>query len=92
MKTDFNIRYIYLAIFSLALAGIYSIFLVALRTPVLSTIFAPEVFRSALVIHVNLSVLVWMLSVASALWFSFLKKSKDLGFYINYSIIKQIKI
>lgn len=85
MKTSTSARYLYLAISSLALAGIYSIFLVVLRTPSLSKFFAAEVFRSALVIHVNLSVLVWMLSVASALWFAFQKTSKNFDYYVNYS-------
>lgn len=85
MKASTNIRYLYLAIFSLALAGIYSIFLVLLRTPALSKFFAAEVFRSALVIHVNLSVLVWMLSVCAALWFAFHQRSENFDYYIKFS-------
>lgn len=77
--------YVGLAIFSLALAGIYSIFLVVLRTPALSNFFASEVFRSALVIHVNLSVLVWMLSVSAALWFAFQKTSENFNYYVKFS-------
>lgn len=54
---------------ALALAGIYSIILVFLRTPLLSSLFSnTEIFRSALVIHVNLSILVWLLSVTAAVW------------------------
>lgn len=54
---------------ALALAGIYSIALVFLRTPLLSSLFSnTEIFRSSLVIHVNLSILVWLLSVTAAIW------------------------
>ncbi|XVN43391.1 MAG: hypothetical protein RCG15_03750 [Candidatus Rickettsia vulgarisii] len=54
---------------ALALAGIYSIILVLLRTPLLGSLFSnTEIFRSALVIHVNLSILVWLLSVTAAIW------------------------
>ncbi|MCC8417381.1 MAG: cbb3-type cytochrome c oxidase subunit I [Rickettsia endosymbiont of Bryobia graminum] len=54
---------------ALALAGIYSIILVFLRTPLLSSLFSnTEIFKSSLVIHVNLSILVWLLSVTAAIW------------------------
>lgn len=54
---------------ALALAGIYSIILVFLRTPLLSSLFTnTEIFKSSLVIHVNLSILVWLLSVTAAIW------------------------
>lgn len=56
-------------IFSLALAGVYSIILVMLRTPMLINLFSnTEIFRSALVIHVNLSILVWLMSVTACVW------------------------
>ena len=51
-------------IWALALAGFYSIVLVILRTPQLSQIISDKsVFKSSLVIHVNLSVLAWLLSI-----------------------------
>lgn len=54
---------------ALALAGVYSIILVLLRTPLLTDLFSnTEIFRSSLVIHVNLSILVWLLSVTAAVW------------------------
>lgn len=56
---------------SLGVAGIYSIVLVILRTPQFSSIIAnTDIFKSALVIHVNLSVLVWLLSITSVIWSS----------------------
>ncbi len=56
-------------IISLALAGVYSIILVMLRTPILVNLFPnTEIFKSALVIHVNLSILVWLISVTACIW------------------------
>ncbi|WP_341752215.1 MULTISPECIES: hypothetical protein [unclassified Candidatus Tisiphia] len=56
-------------VFSLALAGVYSIILVMLRTPMLVNLFPnTEIFKSALVIHVNLSILVWLMSVTACVW------------------------
>lgn len=56
-------------VISLALAGVYSIILVMLRTPMLVNLFPnTEIFKSALVIHVNLSILVWLISVTACIW------------------------
>jgi hypothetical protein len=56
-------------ILALAIAGAYSIILVMLRTPGVNAIFADkDIFKSALVIHVNLSVLVWLLSIIGIIW------------------------
>lgn len=57
------------AIFALGVAGLYSIILVILRVPSLSQYFAdPSIFKSALIIHVNLSVLVWLLAITCFFW------------------------
>lgn len=58
-----------LAVLSLACAGILSILLVLLRTPGIEA-FIPyhDFFHTALVAHVDLSVLVWMLSIGGLLW------------------------
>jgi len=54
---------------ALAIAGLYSVILVVLRTPGMGQIFSnPAIFRTALVIHVNLSVLVWLLAITSVVW------------------------
>ncbi|BBB56965.1 membrane protein [Candidatus Megaera polyxenophila] len=56
-------------IWALALTGFYSIVLVILRTPQLSQIISDKsVFKSSLVIHVNLSVLAWLLSITCIIW------------------------
>ena len=54
---------------ALAISGLYAIILVILRTPKLSDLFSDKsMFKSALVIHVNLSVLVWLLSITCVIW------------------------
>jgi hypothetical protein len=58
-----------LGILSLGFAGLYSIILVVLRTPQLSSFSPnPHIFKSALIIHVNLSVLIWLLSITASVW------------------------
>lgn len=62
-------RWLTLALVSLIAAGVFSILLVLARTPVVQGwIPLIDFFRIALVVHVNLSVLIWLLSVAAALW------------------------
>ncbi|MFT5482920.1 MAG: cytochrome c oxidase subunit 1 [Halieaceae bacterium] len=58
-----------LCVLSLLGAGIFSLLLVLARTPYVQD-FIPwmDFFHSALVIHVNLSVLVWTLAFAGMLW------------------------
>lgn len=58
----------FLAISAVGIAGLYSIILVLLRTPILYD-FVPykDFFRSALIVHVDLSVLVWFFTVQAAL-------------------------
>lgn len=56
-------------IYALAIAGIYSIILVILRTPQLTHLIEnKELFKSALIVHVNLSVLVWLMSIIALFW------------------------
>jgi len=63
------IAWLWLAVSTLLIAGIFAVLLVLSRTPFISELFPFEdFFHTALVIHVNLSSLVWILAVASALW------------------------
>ena len=56
-------HWLYLALLSLAIAGFYSILIVALRTPGLKDLIEDKnFFRTALIIHVDFSVLIWFLS------------------------------
>ena len=58
-----------LGLASLVGAGIFSLLLVLARTPAIQE-YTPFVdfFRVALVVHVDLSVLIWLLSMAGVLW------------------------
>lgn len=58
-----------LGVFALLAAGVFSILLVLSRTPAIQE-FIPiiDFFHVALVIHVNLSVLIWFLSFTAVLW------------------------
>jgi len=58
-----------LALVSLLASGIFSVLLVASRTPYFKDVFPlVDFFRVALVVHVDLSVLVWFLALAGVLW------------------------
>lgn len=58
-----------LGVVSLLLSGFFSVLLVLARTPGIQN-FLPRIdfFRVALVVHVDLSVLVWFISVAGLIW------------------------
>ena len=58
-----------LAVAALGASGILAVLLVLSRTPGLAGIFpVADFFRTALVAHVDLSVLVWFIAFAGALW------------------------
>lgn len=68
-RSDLAIAWLWLAILTLLGAGIFSLLLVLARTPKIDELIPfVDFFHTALVIHVNLSSLVWILSFASALW------------------------
>ena len=61
--------WLWLCVLALLGAGVFSLLLVASRTPYVSAhIPWIDFFHSALVVHVNLSVLVWSLSFGGILW------------------------
>jgi cytochrome c oxidase subunit I len=63
------IGWLWLAILTLLGAGIFSVLLVLARTPLIGELIPfTDFFHTALVIHVNLSSLVWILSFASVMW------------------------
>jgi len=58
-----------LAVAALAASGIFSVLLVVARTPALQSLLpAADFFRVALIVHVDLSVLVWFGAFAAVLW------------------------
>lgn len=63
-------QWLVLAIMSLIVAGLQSLLLVVGRLPPVTHLFSdPLFFRRALVVHVNLALLVWFLSLLLALFF-----------------------
>lgn len=62
-SNSLNGSWLKLSIMALALSGFYSIFIVLLRTPFLTNFFSDKsIFYKALIIHVDLSVLFWLVS------------------------------
>ncbi len=61
--------WLWLALAALIGSGLFSVLLVLARTPGINTwLPAGDFFRTALVVHVDLSVLVWFVSIAAVLW------------------------
>lgn len=72
--------WLWLGIASLLGAGLFAILLVLSRTPYIQDVFPwVDFFRTALVVHVDLSVLLWFLAFAGVLW-SLNSSSKFIGF------------
>lgn len=68
-RRNLAVAWFWLAVITLFGAGIFSVLLVLARTPVIGELIPfVDFFHTALVIHVNLSSLVWILSFASVLW------------------------
>ncbi|MEK7207169.1 MAG: cbb3-type cytochrome c oxidase subunit I [Pseudomonadota bacterium] len=58
-----------LGLVALLASGVFSILLVLSRTPYVQTVFPwTDFFHTAIVVHVDLSVLVWFLAFAGVLW------------------------
>jgi cytochrome c oxidase subunit 1 len=78
-------RWLLLSITSVAISGFFSIFLVFLRTPGLASFFSQDIFKTSLIIHVDLSITVWMLTIfclLNATAFTGLRKS-----FSHYSLL-----
>jgi len=62
-------RWLFLGLFSLILSGLFAVLIVLARTPYLQDIIPfADFFHAALVVHVDLSVLVWFLAFAGVFW------------------------
>lgn len=66
------LRWLWLGVAALAIAGVFAIILVAARTPQLAAF--TELFSVGLVIHVDLSVLVWFLCIGGVGWTALVTK------------------
>ncbi|XOV86503.1 MAG: cbb3-type cytochrome c oxidase subunit I [Pseudomonadota bacterium] len=63
------VRWLWLSVLALLWAGVFSVLLVLARTPYIGEIVPfTDFFHTALVIHVDLSVLVWIMAFAGVLW------------------------
>ena len=61
--------WLWLGIASLVGAGLFAILLILSRTPYVQDVFPwVDFFHSALVVHVDLSVLLWFMAFAGVLW------------------------
>jgi len=61
--------WLWLSVSALVGAGVFALLVVLARTPYLSNVFPTvDFFRSALVVHVDLSVLFWFFAFAGVLW------------------------
>lgn len=79
--------WIKLGLVSLIFAGIFSILLVLARTPVVqSWIPFLDFFQIALVIHVTLSVLIWLLAISAAMWSLGVADDRPLWDKISFSL------
>ncbi len=69
LRKTLAMAWLALGLGALLASGLFSILLVLSRTPQLQTLFpVADFFRVALVVHVDLSVLVWFLAFGGALW------------------------
>ncbi|MFO0390057.1 MAG: cbb3-type cytochrome c oxidase subunit I [Alphaproteobacteria bacterium] len=69
---------------SVALAGLFSIVLVVARAPQLKEMpLFTRLFHEALVVHVDLSVLVWFMAIACLLWSIMVAKSRSFIPYLE---------
>jgi hypothetical protein len=68
-RRSLAVAWLWLCVLSLLGSGVFSLLLVLSRTPYVQDIFPfVDFFHSALVVHVDLSVLVWSLAFAGVLW------------------------
>ncbi len=81
------IAWLALALISLVAAGIFSILLVLARTPVIQELIPfLDFFHVALVVHVTLSVLIWLLAMSAAIWSLSTTDDKPLWDRLSFSL------
>ena len=78
-RRDLARGWLALGLAALVLSGVFSILLVLARTPGVNKLMpSADFFRVALVVHVDLSVLVWFIAIAGVLW-SLISAPRALG-------------
>lgn len=89
-RSSITIKWFILSIVALAGAGVFSVLLVLARMPVIGELIPyADFFHTALVIHVDLSVLVWILAFAGVL---FSLAARDGLYWLNQGIFSLIVI
>lgn len=91
IRSDANRRnvgaWLTLGLVSLVAAGIFSILLVLARTPFVQGLIPfLDFFRIALVVHVTLSVTIWLLAIAAATWSLSAIRDKPLWDRLSFSL------
>ena len=78
-KSERTTAWIWLGVYSLLAAGLLSVSLAVARTPVLQDLLpGTDFFHVALVVHVDLSVLVWFMASAGMVWTAFGDRGRSL--------------
>ncbi len=78
-RRDLATKWFVLSVVALAIAGVFSVLLVLARMPLIGELIPyADFFHTALVIHVDMSVLVWILAFACVLW----SLAGQTGFYL----------
>lgn len=68
-QTGLPVAWLQLGVLSLGLAGLFAVLLVLSRMPGSESLFPwTDFFRTALVVHVDQSVLIWFLAIAGVVW------------------------
>lgn len=76
-----------LGLVSLLAAGVFSILLVLARTPIVQGLIPfLDFFRVALVVHVILSVLIWLLAVSAACWSLSTSRNRPIWDRLSFSL------
>lgn len=76
-----------LSLASLIAAGVFALLLVLARTPFLQNFFpVTDFFKVSLVIHVTLSVLVWLLSFSAAMWSLSVRNRKPVWDTVSFAL------
>jgi hypothetical protein len=68
MSKSISRYWLIIGVSALAIAGLFSLVLVLARAPMFNAELFDVLFHKALVVHVDLSVLVWFLSIACLMW------------------------
>ncbi|MDH5718380.1 MAG: cbb3-type cytochrome c oxidase subunit I [Spirochaetia bacterium] len=76
------VKWFSLAIGSLVLAGLFSLFLIIARTPLFSDFITdPLFFKRGLVVHVDLALIVWVFSFIASLFYVLIPGERENGFF-----------